>query len=380
MKKWFWFGVALLVGFELANVYFIMPLPYSQRVRSIDLAYALYRARWMVRAVAAVLIVGGAYDVWLAAGWRRIAGVVALVVAAGITYMTNFKMAADRIFIAPETLTMRPASANVVAPERLVVGVVMNDQARAYPVQFIGYHHQVRDSVAGTPVLVTFCTVCRTGRVFSPVVDGRLERFRLVGMDHFNAMFEDATTGSWWRQVTGEAVAGPKKGLSLQELPSQQMTLAQWLTLHPTSLIMQPDSLLVAKYTKSFDYETGVSKSALTGTDTASWHEKSWIIGIAQRGESKAYDWNRLRRERVINDVVGGVPIVLTISADSVNFFASERPDHATRFELRNDSLVASGRSYALTGQGVTGSLKPVGASQEFWHSWRTFHPGTLRY
>src|SRR5205814_3665155 len=60
-------------------------------------------------------------------------------------------------------------------------------------------------------VMVSFCTVCRTGRVFDPVVDGRIERFRLVGMDHFNAMFEDVRTRSWWRQATGEAMVGPMR-------------------------------------------------------------------------------------------------------------------------------------------------------------------------
>jgi hypothetical protein len=334
----------------------------------------------VIRAIAGLTIIAGARDVWRAAGWRRIAGVAGLVIAAAVTYMTNVKMSADHIFIAPESVAMRPVSANVVAPARLIVGVVVNDEARAYPVQFIGYHHQVRDSVAGTPVLVSFCTVCRTGRVFSPVIDGRVERFRLVGMDHFNAMFEDATTGSWWRQATGEAVAGPRKGQALKELPSQQMTLARWLQLHPNSLIMQPDSLLAVKYTETFDYETGMSRSALTGTDTASWHDKSWVVGIAQRGENKAYDWNRLRRERVINDVVGGVPIVLALAVDGINFFASERPDSTTRFELRADSLVAPGCSYTISGWSPTGALKPVLASQEFWHSWRTFHPGTLTY
>ena len=84
---------------------------------------------------------------------------------------------------------------------------------------FIGYHHQVRDRVGGTDVLVTYCTVCRSGRVFSPLVDGTLERFRLVGMDRFNAMFEDESTGSWWRQATGAAVAGPRKGIQLVVIP-----------------------------------------------------------------------------------------------------------------------------------------------------------------
>ena len=46
MRLAFLIGVLALVLFELANVWFIMPLPFSQRVRSIDFAYALYTWRW----------------------------------------------------------------------------------------------------------------------------------------------------------------------------------------------------------------------------------------------------------------------------------------------------------------------------------------------
>lgn len=81
-----------------------------------------------------------------------------------------------------------PRRRNKVDTARLVVGIEIEGEARAFPVQFIGYHHQVRDTVAGKQVMVSYCTVCRTGRVFSPVIDGRSETFRLVGMDHFNAM------------------------------------------------------------------------------------------------------------------------------------------------------------------------------------------------
>jgi hypothetical protein len=380
MKKLFYLGICLLVLFEVANVYFIMPMPYSQRVRSIDVAHLLYSGRWLFRLGCMALIVAGAWHAWRVAGWRKWLAPASLLLAGGVAYATNFRMRADRMFLAPTSLVMRPADRNAVEHARLVVGIEVNGDARAYPVQFIGYHHQVRDTVGGTPVLVSYCTVCRTGRAFLPLVDGREETFRLVGMDHFNAMFEDRTTGTWWRQANGEAIAGPKKGAALAELPSRQITLAQWLALHPRSLIMQPDSALQDQYTKSFDYETGVSRKRLTGTDTISWREKAWVVGLTVNRESKAYDWNRLRRERVVNDELGGRPIVLVLAADSASFFAFERPDSATRFALRGDSLIAPGRTYALSGRGDSGELTPLFASQEFWHSWRTFHPDTKTY
>jgi hypothetical protein len=292
----------------------------------------------------------------------------------------NFQMAADRMFIAPKSVVMLPADRNTVEMARLVVGVDINGEARAFPVQFIGYHHQVRDTIAGQPVMVSYCTVCRTGRVFSPVVDGHTEAFRLVGMDHFNAMFEDSTTGSWWRQANGEAIAGPAKGKVLTEVPSRQVTLAEWLALHPQSLIMQADSGLATEYSKGFDYETGASRKSLTGTDTVSWHDKAWVVGITVNGQSKAYDWNRLRRERVVNDVLGGKPIVLALASDTTSFFAFVRPSASMSFVIRHDSLAAGSTAYAFSGQSANGKLEPLSASQEFWHSWRTFQPATMRY
>jgi hypothetical protein len=380
MKRLFYAGISLLVLFELANVYFIMPMPGSQRMASIDLAYRLYSWRWLFRAIFVVMIVASAVSAWRAPGRQRFAAPAALVLAAIIVYVLNFQMAADHMFVAPASVTMLPADRNKVDTARLVVGIEVDGQARAFPIQFIGYHHQVRDTVAGKPVMVSYCTVCRTGRVFSPIVDGRSETFRLVGMDHFNAMFEDASTHSWWRQANGEAIAGPSKGKALTEIPSRQVTLAEWLREHPTSLIMQADAGLKDNYSKDFDYETGKSRKSLTGTDTVSWHDKAWVVGITVNGQSKAYDWNRLRRERVVNDVIGGQPIVLGLASDTTSFAAFVRPNPGAKFIVRNDSLVAGVAAYAFNGTGTNGTLEPVKASQEFWHSWRTFQPATARY
>lgn len=383
MRKLFYIGVALLACFELANVYFIMPLPFSQRTRSVELAYAMHSWRWAARALCGALIVAGARPAWRVGGRRRWLAPAALAALGAVAYAANVRMSADHMFLAPAALRMLPAGRSAVDTARLVVGVELGGEARAYPVQFIGYHHQVRDTIAGRPVLVTYCTVCRTGRVFDPAVDGRAETFRLVGMDHFNAMLEDRSTGSWWRQANGEAVVGPRAGTVLREIPSRQVTLAQWLRMYPASLVMQADPELRDRYAKGFDYETGKSRKRLTGTDTVSWKEKAWVVGLTVNGESKAYDWNRLRRERVINDQVGGTPIVLALAGDGASFYAHERPGAATRFALVGDSLVSAGgarTAYALSGRGPAGTLAPVTASQEFWHSWRTFHPGTRTY
>jgi len=378
MKRIFWLGLIGLVLFEIANVYFIMPMPGSQKMNSINVAYFLYKKRLIFRGVFALMILVGLFM----SQWHRRRKwllIIPIGILVAVFYMANFVMAADHMFYKPKQLLLVNGAKNKVDTARLVIGVVNNGEAKAYPIQFLGYHHQVQDTVGGIPMIITYCTVCRTGRVFEPMVNGKHEDFRLVGMDHFNAMFEDATTRSWWRQVNGEAITGKLKGYHLPEILSTQTSLAQWLHLNPNSLVMQADPEFVKSYDSTMKFESGKSKSKLTGTDSLSWNDKSWVIGVAVANNTKAFDWNRLKKERIIHDQIGNTPVMLVLANDDKSFFAFERPNANARFSLLNDTIVYSGRHLRIDGKGIdtTLSLKPLHASQEFWHSWRTFNPGT---
>ena len=381
MKKFFYIGILGIILYEIAKVYFIMPMPGSQQMNSIDTAYFLHNCRWAFRIFFWLLIIGSAFFAFQTR--QKWVPALFLLFAIGISYGTNYEMAADTMFYQPKTLRLETASGNKVKDDRLVIGVEINGKAKAYPIQYIGYHHQVRDELGGKPIIVTYCTVCRTGRVFEPLVENKPAFFRLVGMDHFNAMFEDETTHSWWRQANGEAIAGPSKGKMLPELASTQTSLAQWLKLHPDSEIMQPDPDFQAKYDSMSRYESGKGKSELTKTDSVSWNNKSWVVGIELNKESKAFDWNRLKAERIINDQVGNVPVILALSSDNKSFFAFERPSGNENFYIRNDTLFQGDLAYNFLGKGLTmndKNLRPVNAYQEYWHSWRTFHPATTKY
>jgi hypothetical protein len=239
--------------------------------------------------------------------------------------------------------------------------------------------------------MITYCTVCRTGRVYSPTVDGKLEKFRLVGMDHYNAMFEDETTQSWWRQVSGEAITGPLKGKQLPEIPSQQMTLAAWLSEHPDSFILQPDSVFKKQYEDLEKYDEGKMEGRLEGHDSLSWKDKSWVIGVEWGLSSKAYDWNDLARNYVINDKIENVPLVVALQPDTASFHvwnrivAKDTLDFIFNAESGKLSDTKYKANWSWSGQCEDGPLKGeklkfIQAYQEFWHSWKTFHPGTQQF
>jgi hypothetical protein len=380
MKKTFYLGLAGLLLYEFLRVYFIMPLPGSQEMNSISIAYWLHQFRWCARFVFISMVIRGSIYTFPHSRWKIIPAASVLIVAAAL-YLFNFPMSADHMFLQPAVIKYLSPNDSALNKDAQVIGVTINGESKAYPVSYILYHHQVRDRIGGTPVMVTYCSVCRSGRVYMPLVNEKSETFRLVGMDHWNAMFEDETTGSWWRQVNGEAIAGELKGQHLPEVPCVQMTVASWLKLHPDGKVLAGDPHLADNYDTELKFENGKNNSALTGTDTSSWKNKSWIIGIAVNDESKAYDWNELKSNKVINDVIGRVPVAIVLYDDGKSF-AAFRKDDASPLLVVNDTLIYNNRRYNPAGISCSGSspLQPVTAYQEFWHSWKTFHPRTRQY
>ncbi len=395
----FLLGVLLLLVPEILRVYFIMPFPGSQEdvatdLRQVHIAYWLHTNIWWVRLIGLALLIGPFIHYLRKGNWgKRIAVLLPAALCALVFYAFNFKFMADKMFYPPKVKTLTPvpspgergAMPDSVA-NHLVIAVERNGDARAYPIELIGYHHQVLDTLGGEPVLVTYCTVCRTGRAWKPMVNGQPETFRLVGMDHFNAMFEDSRTGSWWRQATGECIEGPLKGQSLEEVASQQLTLAEFASLHPKGLVFQPDPNFTEQYAGLEGFDDGTIESSLEYRDTASWQMKSWVVGVMNNGQARAYDWNDLQNARGIHDTLGGDELWLVAPPRSADFLAwvkkgqlMDRSDpKLDRFYYRVDDYYTPALFDVDSAHIVIG--EPIPAYQEYWHSWRTFHPNTTRY
>jgi hypothetical protein len=391
MKKWMlYLSFILLIVFECLRVYLIMPMPGSQTFNSIDLAYFLGANKNSIRILLYLIILLPFIKIIKGNSiWEKIGlGVLSLVYIA-IFYVFTFMMEADKMFLQPTHTYFYKIAENKIPIDKLVIGVSENGIDKAYPIQLIGYHHQVRDSIGQTPIMVTYCTVCRTGRVYSPIVNGKLENFRLVGMDHFNAMFEDATTKSWWRQANGECIAGPLKGYKLKEINSEQLSLKAWFRKHPNAEVLQPDEKFAATLAKMDSYDKGKSKSNLTKRDTASWQFKSWVLGIDIGESAKTYDWNYLEKNKIIQDSLPSLPILILLENDSASFHAYNRTvnNMSLQFQKSNDSLMDTYSQSLWNEDGICidGKLKglsltPIASYQEYLHSWEYFHPKSKRY
>lgn len=119
-------------------------------------------------------------------------------------------------------------------------------------------------------------------------VNGETLVFGVHGALWGNAMtWWDHSTGSIWSQPLGEAIAGPRKGQTVELLPSQFTTWGAWREEHPDTLAL--------------DAPAGAS-----GFDLADFY-----IVVDFTDEARAYPVPDLRHIGVVNDVVAGLEIAV---------------------------------------------------------------------
>ena len=386
-SKAFIIAIIALILFEIARVYFIMPMPGSQRMQSIDLAYFLHSYRWLFRIIISIVMI---LSIKTMLKQYLKTGLLMILLLGGIAYATNFPMSADTMFKTMNHQNFANKKGNFIDSNRLIIGVVIGTEARAYPINIIAHHHQVKDKIAGKDILVTYCSVCRTGRIYEPKIDGKIVDFRLVGMDHFNAMFEDPETKSWWRQVNGTCIAGSQKGKQLKDIPCYQITLKTWLKLYPNSLILQQDADFNQDYKDLEKFDDGSVKSKLIGRDSKPMQFKSWIVWLKNNNQVKSLDWSVIEKNKYAIEKIGNSNCML-VSNDGQSVFAYEIDDNSTNtnykvrirdteFEIttaNNETFHYDYKGNLIQKSNLNSKnnpiLTPIPCAQEFKHSFEDF-------
>jgi len=388
--KIFWIGIILLVVPGLIHAYLLMPFPGSQDLNAITLCYYLEKVIMPLRLIGLLFIVWYLFKFYAKNTFKQKAVKAAVfVLCIGSFYITDYMYKAETMFKETTKAVFANGLKNRVPLSYLVVGVVNNGVAKAYPLIYLGYHHKLQDDVGDKPVLVTYCTMCRTGRVYSPVINGVRQNFRLVGARHYNAIIEDENTKTWWYQATGNAAVGELKGKQLAELPYEQLTLAAWLQKHPETLILQPDRLYTADYAdlKNYDRVQAIDRDS-TIKNKDSLMRKSWVIGVIINGKAKAYDWRHMYAKRLLNDELNKSSLLIGIEKDSLSYHAwnTSVSGKTLHFKLDDKGMLTDEETASvwdwdglcLTGTQKGQRLAKIQAYQEYWHSWKHFHPGTV--
>lgn len=142
----------------------------------------------------------------------------------------------DTGIIPPRVLDKR------IYPKEYVLGLVMNDKAKAYPFSVLSRRPVLNDHFQGIPLLIVFDSESATGVIFKRTVGGKELSFKQTTAPDKKALFlADETTHSLWQGLTGTAVQGPLKGKRLKALPMTPSFWFGWVDHYPDTELFAKD-------------------------------------------------------------------------------------------------------------------------------------------
>lgn len=228
-------------------------------------------------------------------------------------------------------------------------------------------------------------------------MNGREFHFHLAGINNQNFLMRDEETGSFWQQVTGTAIAGPMKGAQLSLLAQDELSFALWKKEKPSGNVLAPLSLYSSKYEKAtWETEIGKMPTVIHGTK-GTLADRETILGVVSNGMARAYPISRLTSSSpVLQDVVGGEPIMLVLGPDHQSVRAFSRRVGADTLEFYARTEVNANEPWTLLestslgewgfdGCATTGKLKGaclsrVYALKDYWFDWQHYHPNSGIY
>ena len=289
-----------------------------------------------------------------------------------------------------------------------VIAFGIGEDWRAYPIQILVWHEIVNDQFGDQPVTVTFCPLCHTAIVFDRRFDGRTLDFGTTGnLRYSDLVMYDRQTESWWQQATGRAVVGELTGAQLEFLPSQLISWERFRTEHPTGQALSRDTGHVRDYGRNpyAGYDRVDSSPFLLDDWTlidGRLSPKVRVLGLVVDDEAVAYPFPFLAEEPVVNDEVGGMPVVIVWAPGTVsglggetvaggeevgaaNAFSREVDGRTLSFSAAADGLMRdeqTGTTWSFDGTALEGELagaqlELLVADSPFWFAWAVFRPDT---
>ena len=237
-----------------------------------------------------------------------------------------------------------------ITDDELVLALVYEDVVRVYPLQILVWHEIVNDTIAGDPILITYCPLCGSGIAYRRTLDGEAVEFGTSGkLYNSNLVMYDRKTDTYWSQIDGLAIVGELAGRTLEAISIDTVVWRDWRLAYPDSEVLSQETGFFRRYgvdPYGSYYEDSFLIFPVEERDDRV-HPKTVVFGIEVDGAFVAYRESDLIALGTIEDVVGGVRVRVTRDPAGV----------VSVVNLDTGAAIVKER--------------------DFWFAWYAFHPET---
>lgn len=282
--------------------------------------------------------------------------------------------------------------------EDRVVGVVIDGQPVAVPLNVFWWHEIVNLNMGGETVAITHCPLTGSSLAFDRAPQGGVE-FGVSGLLYRNnLMMYDRTEGSQslWPQMSRGARCGPEEGTALQLLGAMETTLGGWRALHPNTLFVTTNTGWERDYSaEGYPYGPSYAEPSseeflfpLPSPMDTRRPPKERALGVPAGTGGLAFPYGTLRSLgslAVITEALDAEPFVVLWDAEMDGAMAYRPAANGQPLTLRvsGDRFedAETGSTWNMAGEATDGplsggALEPVReAYVAYWFAWPLFHP-----
>ncbi|MEX2467846.1 MAG: DUF3179 domain-containing protein [Gemmatimonadota bacterium] len=293
----------------------------------------------------------------------------------------------------PLTTTPGGDGLDYLLPGDRVIGVVIDGDAVAVPLNLGWWHEIVNIEIGGRRVAVTHCPLTGSSLVFDrEPLDGA--EFGVSGLLYLNnlIMYDRVDDESLWPQMARGARCGEGKGSDLSMIPAWEMTWDGWRALHPDTRVVTSETGFARDY-RFYPYGPYDTPSdarllfPLRGGVDLRRPPKERVLGIPDSNGGVAYPFGSMAQlgpvaaipdhSRIVfwdGDIEAAMAYSRVLDGETLSFELSggRITDRETGSAWRLDGLATSG---PLAGR----RLDPVAeAYVAYWFAWAAFHRSTF--
>ena len=188
----------------------------------------------------------------------------------------------------------------------VVVGLLQDGAAYAYPRRILYWHEIVNDQIDGENISVTYCPLTGSFIGFKNKtlgVSGKLYNSNLV--------MYDRATDSTIPQLLAMAIDGSIQGESLEQIPVVVTTWKKWKTIHPNSQVLSFETGFSRDYDRSPypGYEDALRIWFPVAAKSDKYKSKEVMV-VAMLGDTPiAVQKERIRKKKLLSSKVAGMNV-----------------------------------------------------------------------
>ncbi|WP_299552022.1 DUF3179 domain-containing protein [Seonamhaeicola sp.] len=280
--------------------------------------------------------------------------------------------------------------ASFIRGDELIVGIILDGQAKAYPHKILDWHEIVNDN----SVTINYCPLTGSALGWKSYSNKEKTTFGVSGLLYnSNLILYDRNTDSNWSQMRLQCVNGALIGDTPEITRIIETNWLTWQALYPNTKILSLDTGFSRDYNRYpyGDYKINHQRFIFTASPSnSSLPSKERVFAIIEEEKSKAYQFSKFKNGKAFKDLFNGKEHLVVGNEHLITAFKLDGTHANLEFEYDfNDSKTFfkdnENNTWNVFGEAISGPrtgevLDNSKAMVSFWFALAAFYPNPEIY